>query len=619
MKAKKKTDTSERDARKRHGKRKQVQTLLREVRKQVKDELKKYSRQVDYDDVFREYYADTQTVNVQAVVLKPPYAPARMYELVEQCPVLAACIESYVHNIHGYGYEVVPIAGATGDLTPAEKKEAELVDEILSDPNGKDSFIKVCKQIQRDYRTTGNGYIEVVRNVAKQPTLFFWADAKRTRICPLPDEYTDVEVSVTRGSTEVKIPYQKKFRKYAMISVDAETGKRTIRWFKEYGDPRYLNAFTGDYADEVQMAEYQRNVQNGVSKPWIEATEIIHLKYGTGTYGNPQWIANLTEVLGMASANYINFDLFENQGIPPVIISIANGQLTEDSLDDLREMLEGTKGAEGFNRFLLLEVESTEESVTPQGGTKETPSKIEVTPMTEYRKEDAMFLKYLEKSEAAVRSYGFRLPNMFVGKTEEINYATARVTRELTEDQVFIPERADFAEILNSTILRDNDIKAVKVQLRNPRVVSMEDLLKLLPELAKQGAFTLNELIDFVNRIFGVELEPYDEEWADLPLSMMNAAAGNAVVPGLEPPPPPSPKIVKVGPDGKEIPEEKPPKVPANGQLPEPGAAPAEKEDEGFDGIDKAYQALLEVQKLAQNYFAINCTHGEHGKKFTLQ
>lgn len=504
-------------ARKVGRKTKSLFAALQNVVKADTDEKKAtYSRQVDYDDAFGSAYTDGKTV------LAPPYLPNKMYELYEESGILQACVEAYVTNIDGYGHDILPMEGAAADQDEAENIKQEFLKDFFSEPNPEQSFVTLRQKVRRDFEVTGNGYIEVVRSLDSKPSLMFWADAKRTRLCPLEKTQVEVDSFVKRGGERIPVKLKKRFRKYAMLlegAAHSGDGSKNFRYFKEYGDPRPMNALTGEYLTDTEQDSANKTgfVDEQMEQKFLEATEIIHFKFGNGTYGVPRWIGTLLAVMGLNRAEFVNFDLFDGQGIPPLLVTVSGGELSESSFDDLIALFTKAKGAENFSKMLLLEAESTS---TDLNGREVVPQ-LHIQDLMEYRKEDAMFLNYMDDARKTIRQYGFRLPGMFVGETTDYNYATAKVARETAEEQVFVPERKAFDEIINKTIIRDLDITEFVFTTKAPIIRSNEELLDVLPTLTEKGAFTVNELIEFVNEYFGTTLKQYeddDAEWANRPI-----------------------------------------------------------------------------------------------------
>jgi PBSX family phage portal protein len=475
------------------------ETLYGDISK-AENSLLQYSRQVDYDDIF-----DTirqEALGVGITLLAPPYKPTRMYELYEQSAILSACVDAYVNNIDGYGYNISSSVSDDDDEQIDSNPDVKLLKEFFNSPNDVESFDILRKKLRRDYEVTGNSFLEVIRGLDGRPVLAFWVNAQRVRITTSREPVV-VSISVTRGGAEVRIPAEKRFRSYCMVSSDGATTGSRVRYFKEYGDPRNMSALTGQFQDDLPLEE--------------RASEIIHFKQGSGVYGIPRWIGALLSVLGGYKANAVNYDLFDNQGIPPMIITVAGGTLTRDSFEDVVTLFRKAKGAQNFHKLLILQVEGEQTGIDG----RETTPHLNVSSLSQYRQEDAMFLRYLDFARTEIQKLGFRLPGMFMGISDDANYATAYIVRSTVEEQVFVPERTQFDEIINHTIVRDL-VGTTDLQFKTnaPVLQSKDNVTGLVTTLVNSGVFTVNGLISFVNSLYGLNLALYDknEDWANEPI-----------------------------------------------------------------------------------------------------
>ena len=151
--------------------------------------------------------------------------------------------------------------------------------------------------------------------------------------------------------------------------------------------------------------------EEGYPKEPSLASELIHLKIGTDTYGTPRWVGNILNAMGMHASDYVNWDLFENQVVPPLVIMVSGGTLTSESVEDIKQILLQKKGVANFNKTLILEAQG-------EGGTNERNAvKIEMKELSAARKEDAMFVEYVDKGERRIRG-AFRLPPLYLGQAE---------------------------------------------------------------------------------------------------------------------------------------------------------------------------------------------------------
>ena len=331
-----------------------------------------YSRQVaaDLGDPFQQFYSKHQ-------ILAPPYTFAKLMRIYEESDILQTCVESMVNNVDGFGYEFI-FQG--DDIKDKEKPEAQARKESLSDffayINDTQSFTAVRKLMRTDLETLGNGGFEIVRNRMNKPQMFFHVPFSTIRLTLKDKKAVTVDAYIPRDGSLVKVKVRKYFRKFVQLS---ESGK-TLRWFKEFGDPRPMSAVTGQYGTTGKGS----------------ASEIWHFKlpFNGMAYGLPRYIGPILEVVGRRNAQYVNYDLFENQGIPPFMILVSGGTLTDDSYDELDAFLESLKGTQHFNKATILEATPEAVGIEDKGSVK-----VEMKGMTEFRKDDAMFTQYSEGTE----------------------------------------------------------------------------------------------------------------------------------------------------------------------------------------------------------------------------
>lgn len=457
-----------------------------------------FSRQTTYEDPFATVYAANEKI------LKPTYDPGKLFEIYEESGVVRACTEAVVDNVDGYGFRFVPVGGSELDLDESAMEEKKILYDFFKSPNGIDSFRTIRESMRRDWEVTGNGYIEVVRDKAGRPHMLFWVDAKRMRLLPIDKEIVEVKVNLIRNGKETTSTILRQFRRYVLLNDD----NTTLTYFKEYMDPRPMDATTGEYLEDYEIDD-----------DTVLASEILHFKEGNAAYGVPRWIGTSLTAMGTNSAEYVNYDLFDGQAIPPLIITVSGGELTDESFDDLLTLLKRSKGAQNFHKVILLEAEST--SVTQDG--KSANPVVSVQDLMAFRKEDSLFSSYLKDGREAIRMYGFRLPGIFVGDHTGVNFSTAKVSRELAEEQLFIPLRRKFDDIINNTIVRDLGGKNFMFKSDGPVIKSSQDVISIFPQLLKSSVFSLNELVQYTNENFGLNVKPYEEDWADLPVGVLLA------------------------------------------------------------------------------------------------
>ena len=143
-------------------------------------------------------------------------------------------------------------------------------------------------------------------------------------------------------------------------------------------------------------------------------------------------------------------------------VIIKGGTLTDESYDKLQTYMNDIKGEAGQHSFLLLEAEKNENSTNMQ---EEKQPDIELKSLADILQHDELFQDYLDNNRKKVQS-AFRLPDLYVGYTTDFNRATAQTAMEVTEKQVFQPERQSLAWIINNKLLNEYGFKHVEVYFR---------------------------------------------------------------------------------------------------------------------------------------------------------
>ena len=451
------------------------------------------SRQLSEEGTFSSEWMKEQSI------LKPPYDPVKLYTIVENSSILPQCIDAMALNTDGFGISFF----YTGDINQEKSDEViaerEQLEDFFSKVNEKESFTTVRKAMRSDLETTGNGYLEIIRTASGEIGLIYQADSRYIRLQKKQKDTQQIKVKMMRGGRETTLTVNKRFRKYVMIT---STARNDYRWFKEYGDPRNMNASTGLYEGEDGY------------KVGNDATEILHFKIGNDTYGVPRWSGNVMNAMGLHSADYVNYDLFENQVVPPLAIMVSGGKLTNESVEDVKSILLNKRGVENFHKVLVLEAQS-------EGDIGQNTSiKIDIKEISTARKEDSMFTTYVDGGEHRIRG-SFRLPPLYLGRADTYSKSTADSSKMVAEEQVFVPERELFDEIINLTFMEELGVKYHSFKSKGPRLITGEQIIDGFREFGKLGVFTINEGIRVANRTLGLDITTYDQKWADYPVAIV--------------------------------------------------------------------------------------------------
>lgn len=420
--------------------------------------------------------------------------------LVKNSSILPQCVRAYKNNIAGFGIGV----RYKDDIeeTPEMAAEFERAEEIIELLNLEQDTKEVFEDIIEAREIYGISYLEVIRNVAGevQQIEFIKDTPSITKTKPL--EPYIATVFYHKGK---QVERKKRYCKYRQ-----SIGGKTV-YFKEFGDPRIMDNRYGKYLEEGETLDIQ-----------YHANEIIEFAIGTEPYGEVRWIGQILGVDGSRKAEGLNNNYFENGRHTPLMIMIKGGTLTDESFDKLQQYMNDIKGAAGQHAFIILETESSEGRVDFDQSEK---PEIEVKDLANILQKDELFQDYLDNNRRKVQS-SFQLPDLYVGYTTDFNRATAQTAQEVTEEQVFQPERKSLAWVVNNKLLNGYQFKYVEAYFLEPDISNPDDLYKLLTVANNAGGLTPNKAKQIVYEAYGETAEDYPEEWGDVPLAYSKTQGG---------------------------------------------------------------------------------------------
>lgn len=449
------------------------------------------------DQFFRDYLR----IGGGPSIIAPPIAPDRLERLVAENNALEPCIAAMVTNISCTGYALQHRDDTESDLTEDQKQERDYLLEFLAEVYPRQSFTTVRKKLRRDLHTTGNSYMVIERNALGELAFIRRAPSKSMRLIKL-DNPTTVTVTMRRGGQDVQIQTERAERRYVQ-----KIGTKLV-YYKEYGASRDLHRTTGEWAAPGSLPANQR------------AHEIIHdkdLEDVGSPYGMPRWITQLPSVLGSRMAEEHNLAFFHSGGVPPVIVFISGGIVSEQVAKALNNYLSGS--SKDKQRSVAVEVPSSGDL------NNEKAASVQVEKFGA-QDQDSTFEGYDEKNEKRIRR-AFRLPGIFLGMADSYNFASAHASYVVAEAQVFAPERDEEDERLNMTIMREIDPQRNWEIVSNPLSVQDVNLqLRGLQMLATVQGVGVADLVKEISRVSGVEIYVSDEHEQDIIGTTGTADAG---------------------------------------------------------------------------------------------
>lgn len=418
-------------------------------------------------------------------------------QLVDNSTILPQCIRAYKSNIAGFGISVE----YTDDYdteTPEMKAEWDTMQELIDLLNMDMQTKEVLENVVRDRETYGISYCEVIRNLEGGVVeLQFIVDTPTIDMTYPLEPYVDT-VYCYKGK---EISRKKKFRKFRQ-----NVGGKTV-YFKEFGDPRIMDKRNGKYVGET---EEQIDKDN-------EANEIIEFRIGSLPYGEVRWIGQVLTIDGNRRAEILNNSYFRKGRHTPLMILVKGGTLSDDAFTKLQDYMNEIEGEKGQHSFLVLETDTNE---TTAAFSEQKQPEVEIKDMASILQRDELFQEYQENGRKKTQS-AFLLPDLYVGYTTDFNRATAQTAMEVTEKQVFQPERESLEWILNNRLFNSYNFRHVRAGLNKPDITNPDDIQKILNITERAGGLTPNMAKEYTYEVLGKDgCEDYPVEWGDLPIAL---------------------------------------------------------------------------------------------------
>lgn len=449
------------------------------------------------DDEFVNLYFTAN--NTGGTALKPPFEPRTLKHAVRHNNVLSQCVEAMAVNIDGTGHEFVP----TVEGQEPNAQELVVAEGFFSEPFPGTTFVGMRRDLRMDIESVGYGYLEVLRSIDETLAGIRYQDCTSIRMLRL-DDPVQVTKGVVRNGKETTLTYWDRERRFVQIVAGSQK-----TYFREFGSTRHLHRATGVWETKEHPVA-----------PEDRASELLvfgaHRDHQT-PYFLPRWINQLPSVLGSRKAEEQNLEFFDAGGMPPAIVFIQGGNMVGPAADQLRTYLSAQNKNKG--RAIVVELASSSGSLESSGSVS-----AKVERFGAQQANDAMFAKYDTTAEEHVR-IGFRLPPLFIGKSSDYNFATAQTSYMVAEAQVFQPEREEFDEAINKTLIRALGLKTLKFKSRPIVLKSVEDQLAGM-ELIKDMVEG-EELVSEVNKVTGLSLT-YSEEAHEAAKEAAKAAAAQA-------------------------------------------------------------------------------------------
>jgi len=361
--------------------------------------------------------------------IQPPYNPETLASFQELNETHQACIRKKARYEAGYGFDIVPHPSA--DEPSKDDNSYESVRDFWygSDsrwqigPEGTAMSTpeEVLELGRQDYHGIGWASLEILVEGDGTPVGLAHVPSATVRVRKTTvEEREGGDDVIESGHGYVQIRQGR--RRYF-----GEAGDR-------YGDdPTFVDKETGEVASDAS------ELPNG------PANELIFIPNPSPLslyYGVPDWVAAMQTMGADQAAKEWNHDIFENLGIPYYAIKVTGGTLTEDSKEELRNLMDNLKGSR--YRTAILEVEDFEfEEDNPLQDGDPSDVEIELQPIGSREDLDMEFEQFRERAEHEIAKV-HEVPPILINVTSTSNRSNSEAQVQEFANDVIAPEQAKF-------------------------------------------------------------------------------------------------------------------------------------------------------------------------------
>lgn len=482
-------------------------------------------------------------------ILEVPYDFDKLEGMVDKSPILKACLDAYVTNAN-FGFDLkthkdivskkvigddgteqlVATWRETGEVIPEDVLQAMQAEHnrlvmFFNNVSMESSFNDLCFKRSVNMEQFGNAYWECETDGDGNYVGFEHVDTKTVRLLRKDPFMVAVDYKQWNPITmDYDVQRRRiRFRRYVQLS-----GTHRI-YFKQFRDPRMMDSRTGRYlrfdnGDWVTRDNIDRFPREKIPQGFNEATELIHFSiYHTkSSYGVPRFVSSTKNIYGVHLADMVNFNLLNGNAIPPVMV-IVEGTRDQRIQKMITEHVEkNIKGPQSYSKMLVIQVDSKLKGTSSGLGSNVIKPTIKIERLSDVMSVHGLFMEYIKQSEERILS-NFRLPNVFVGKNNDITRSTAEISKEISEEQVFRPLRDKFDEIVNSTILNALEIKYWRFESRSSKLNDNAQRGKLIEIFARWGGLMPIDVRREAAMILNRTLEDIPEPFMHKPIDISKA------------------------------------------------------------------------------------------------
>jgi PBSX family phage portal protein len=407
-------------------------------------------------------------------------------------------------------------AAAQKRLRRRQKADEFRLRAFLASAFPQTSYHRARDEMTADYEIHGYAFWEVVLSTDGKQTPLQVVHVPSWTMRLMPEDKQSHATKVVYPMSPAVLGKKVISTRYRLYAQKDEISGRLV-YYKALGDDRIYSARSGTKYDSIdKMLEAEKAKWPNVRA----ANAMIHFfQYDPESpYGSPRWWGALSNIVGTKGAEYVNERFFDNKAIPAGLITITDGQANKQDMEALKKDWRAeVSGVENFHNLMFLQVDGMANPMAAQAG---RGAQVKFVPLSNASPTDGQFQNYLNRNQDVVGTT-FRLGRPVRGDMRDLNRATARVSVQLAEKQVFQPDRARYDEIVNTRLLPALGIYNVKVRSNPPDMTDPEEILNLLDISNKGGIFTTEESRTIASMLTGEDYRKVEGEWGKMPLRLL--------------------------------------------------------------------------------------------------
>lgn len=452
----------------------------------------------------------------------------RACQQVNCTQALRPVIDAVVTNVHLMGHTLEPLRTPSTDSEQVEaEQEQRMIERFFRHASPKLSWPELRWRFGKDKETAGYALYEALRNTAGDIVGLSHRPSRTFRMTVESDVVTTTfrEFDEDKGEW-IDREYDERFH----VWVQQTNGRR--RYFREWGDPRLLDAKSGRVIEKVgsrvpyTVKEFRDGqVPKELLKDFTLANEVIwQCTYDPlSDYGMPAFIGLWNDTESDYYASDATRDYLVDGGIPKLLLVVLAGLFGKTAMKNLEDAFNGAKGKHAQNRVVVAEAAPIIGKSDQPGVSAEAKTVgFQAIKLNDLLQGDALFSQFRRDHHKRIR-VSRRLPGMFVGEDDQANFATADVQIQMATQQLFGPEQRQFDEMINSTIMPALNATWWRFRSLGPTIEENRSWVEVVRIAIESGAIpdypTLRRVLA---EVLGYELPSGDKEgnlaeWEKMP------------------------------------------------------------------------------------------------------